>query len=213
VTSLSEAESKRFLGDRGITFPGERVVDSAEAAVSAATDLGLPVAVKLGGAAIAHKSERGLVRLGLASEAQVRQAATELLAAATEADGAVHLLVAPMVRGNRELIAGLHRDAVFGMTVMLGVGGVLAEALDAVSCRLVPIDELDALDMIESLPAQGLLGRLRGEPAVDRPALARILLALSDLAATEPDLLSVDLNPLIVANGVPTPVDALVVRA
>ena len=93
---------------------------------------------KLNGDAIAHKTERGLVRLGLADAAAVRQAAGELLAAATPDDGDVAVLVAPMIRGNRELIAGVLRDPQFGPTVMLGVGGILAEAVADVVFRPAP---------------------------------------------------------------------------
>ena len=111
-------------------------------AVAAPPDaIGYPVVVKLCGDAIAHKTERGLVRLGLARRAtRCAAAAAELLAAATPDDGEVELLVAPMVKGNRELIAGLDRDPQFGVTVMLGVGGVLAEAVADVAFRLVPLD-------------------------------------------------------------------------
>ena len=139
MPTLSEADSKRVLAVHGVTFPDERQVVTADEAITAARDLGHPVVMKLGGAGIAHKTERGLVRLGLADDDAVATAATELLAAARPDDGEVHLLVAPMLRGNRELIAGLHRDEQFGMTVMLGVGGILAEALADVAFRLVPI--------------------------------------------------------------------------
>src|SRR5690606_16672814 len=97
-------------------------------------------------------------------------------------DGEVHLLVAPMLKGNRELIAGLHHDEQFGMTVMLGVGGILAEAVADVSFRLVPITPLDAEEMIEDLATQKLLGEFRGEPAVDRAALVDVLVGLSRAA-------------------------------
>src|SRR5215218_10154083 len=144
MPTLSEAASKELLGTFGVPFPDERVVATAEEAVAAADAIGYPVVAKLGGDAIAHKTERGLVRLGLGSAEQVRDAAAALLAAATPEDGEVHVLVAPMLRGNRELIAGLHHDEQFGMTVMLGVGGILAEAVQDVAFRLVPITRLDA---------------------------------------------------------------------
>jgi acetyl-CoA synthetase (ADP-forming) len=210
MPTLSEADSKRLLTAYGVAFPSEREVDTADAAVAAAQEVGLPVVLKLGGAAIAHKTERGLVRLGLADAAAVRDAAAALLAAATPEDGVVHLLVAPMLRGNRELIAGLHRDDQFGMTVMLGVGGILAEALADVAFRLVPITRQDARDMIDDLATQRLLGELRGEPAVDREALIDVLIGLSDAAVADPDIVSADLNPLIVVDGRPIAVDALV---
>ena len=165
MPTLSEAESKRVLATHGVAFPPEREVLDAAAAQRAAEDLGYPVVLKLGGDAIAHKTERGLVRLGLTDRDAVHAAAEELLGAARPADGEVHLLVAPMLRGNRELIAGLHRDAQFGMTVMLGIGGVLTEALADVAFRLVPITRLDAVlrprvpgTTSARLPARAVLG-------------------------------------------------------
>ena len=210
MPTLSEAASKELLAAFGVPFPAERVVSTAEAAVAAAGEIGYPVVVKLGGDGIAHKTERGLVRLGLGSADQVREGATELLAAATPEDGEVHLLVAPMLRATRELIAGLHDDAQFGMTVMLGVGGILAEAVADVSFRLVPIDRVDAEEMIEDLALQRLLGPFRGEPAVDRAAVADVLLGLSEAARARDDIASADLNPLLIVDGRPVAVDALV---
>lgn len=208
--TLSEAASKRLLARHGVSVPDERTVPDPAAAVAAAREIGYPVAAKLCGDAIAHKTERGLVRLGLADDAAVERAATELLAAATPADGEVEVLIAPMVQGNRELIAGLHKDPQFGACVMLGVGGILAEAVADVAFRLVPLTPLDASELIEDLRTQQLLGPFRGEPAVDRDALAAVLLGLSRLAETEPNVVSVDLNPLIIDRGRPVAVDALV---
>ena len=208
--TLSESDSKELLGRFGVPFAPERVVATADEAVAAAGDLGLPVVVKLNGDAIAHKTERGLVKLGLADADAVRDASTALLGAATAADGEVGLLVAPMLRGNRELIAGLSTDPQFGMTVLLGVGGILAEAVADVSVRPVPITAIDAVDMIDGLATQALLGVFRGEPAVDREALTSVLLGLSAAAEATPELVSADLNPLIVVDGRPIAVDALV---
>jgi acetyl-CoA synthetase (ADP-forming) len=209
-STLSEAESKRLLADHGVPVADEVVVDGPDSAVQAAERLGFPVVAKLCGDAIAHKTERGLVRLGLGDADAVRRAAAELLAAARPEDGDVGVLVAPMVSGNRELIAGLQRDPQFAMTVMLGVGGILAEAVADVAFRLVPIDRVDAQEMIEQLRTQTLLGPFRGEPEVDREALIDVLVGLSDAAVARPDLVSADLNPLIVHEGRPVAVDALV---
>jgi acetyl-CoA synthetase (ADP-forming) len=210
MPTLSEADSKRLLAEHGVPVVQERQVTSADAAAAAADELGYPVVAKLGGPSIAHKTERGLVRLGLQSAEDIRHAATELLAAARPEDGDVHVLVAQMVKGNRELIAGLTRDPQFGMAVMLGVGGILAEAVADVAFRLVPIDRVDAGDMIDELATQKLLGPFRGEPAVDRDALVDVLVGLSQAAEANPQLASADLNPLIVVDGRPVAVDALV---
>jgi acetate---CoA ligase (ADP-forming) subunit beta len=208
--TLSEARSKALLAPFGVPFPDELTAADPDDAVAAAERFGYPVVAKLNGDRIAHKTERGLVRLALSDAGAVRQAATELLGAATPDDGEVSVLVAPMLRATRELIVGLTRDPQFGMTVMVGVGGVLAEALADVSVRLVPIDQVDAADMLDSLDAQALLGPFRGEPAIDRNAVADVLLALSRLALDHPEVVSVDLNPLLVVDGRPVAVDALV---
>jgi succinyl-CoA synthetase beta subunit len=208
--TLSEADSKALLAPFGVPFLPELLVDDPDGAAAAAISIGGPVVAKLCGDAIAHKTERGLVRLGLATPDDARRAAEELFAAATPADGEVQVLVAPMVRATRELIAGLSVDAQFGPTVVLGVGGILAEAVADAVVRLVPISEVDAEDMLDELATQALLGPFRGEPAVDRRAVAAVLLALSDAAERVPGLVAVDLNPLMVVDGEPVAVDALV---
>ena len=209
--TLSEAASKALLVPYGLTVAGERVVHDAITAVDAAEDLGYPVVAKLVGDSIAHKTERGLVRLGLADGPAVERAASELLAAARPDDGDVAVLVAPMIVGNRELIAGLVRDQQFGPTVMLGVGGVLAEAIADVVFRPAPLDAVTAEEMIGALATQGLLGAFRGEAAVSRGHLVDLLVGLGRLASERPDVRSVDVNPLIVTpGGIPIAVDALV---
>lgn len=209
--TLSESASKALLRGYGVPLADEREVETAGAAVAAAQELGFPVVVKLCGDAIAHKTERGLVRLRLGDAAAVEAAANDLLAAATPDDGPVSLLVAPMIAGTREFIAGVVRDPQFGPTVMLGVGGVLAEAVADVAFRPVPISAADADDMIDSLATQKLLGAFRGEAAVDRVQLAAVLLGLSAAAEARPDIASIDVNPLIVRrDGSPVAVDALV---
>ncbi len=212
MPTLSEVESKRLLAQHGVPMLDEQIVPTAEAAVAAANEMGYPVVAKLNGDAIAHKTERGLVKLNLRDAASVHAAASELLSAATPDDGEVQVLVAPMLKGNRELIAGMLSDEQFGPTVMLGIGGVLAEAIQDVVFRLVPITEIDAHEMIEELSTQKLLGEFRGEPAVDRESLVAVLLGLSKLAAADPKIVSVDVNPLIVSplDGRPLAVDALV---
>lgn len=209
--TLSEADSKALLARYGVPFAPERIVADVDDAVRAAAAVGHPVAVKLNGDAITHKSERGLVRLGLADDGAVRAAATELLSAAGPDDGPVTLLVAAMVRGHRELIAGVVRDPQFGPTVMLGLGGILAEAVGDVVFRPAPLDAVTAAEMIEDLATATLLGAFRGEAALDRDGLVDTLVALSRILIEHPDVASIDVNPLIIgADGVPVAVDALV---
>lgn len=208
--TLSEAASKALLREHAVPFAPERLVATVDDAVAAAAEIGHPVVVKLNGDRIAHKTERGLVRLSLGDADAVRVAATDLLAAATPDDGEVGLLVAPMLRATRELIVGLDLDPQFGMTILLGVGGILAEAVADVSMRLVPLTRVDAAEMIDELATQRLLGEFRGEPAVDRDALVDVLVGLADVATAHPEITSVDINPLLVVDGRPVAVDALV---
>jgi len=209
--TLSEAESKALVARYGVPLAPQQLADTADAAADASQALGFPVVVKLNGDRIAHKTERGLVRLRLGDRASVHEAGRELLAKATPDDGAVQLLVARMVQGNRELIAGLIRDQQFGPMVMLGVGGVLAEALADVVFRPVPLDRVTAHEMIDGLATQALLGEVRGEAPVQREGLIDVLLGLSAVAVAHPEVASVDLNPLIVdAAGAVVAVDALV---
>ncbi len=209
--TLSETASRSLLRAYGVPVVDDREVATPDAAVTAAAELGLPVAVKLCGEAIAHKTERGLVRLGLGAAADVRAAAADLLAASSPDDGPVSLLVAPMVGGRRELIVGVVHDPQFGPNVMLGVGGVLAEVIADVVFRPVPITALDATEMIDDLRTQRLLDPFRGEAGVDRDALIAVLIGLSRLAQERQDVAAVDVNPLIVQpDGTPLAVDALV---
>ncbi|MCU0311824.1 MAG: acetate--CoA ligase family protein [Acidimicrobiales bacterium] len=210
TTTMAESDSKELLASYGLEVAAERVVATPDAAVDAAIELGLPVVVKLNGERIAHKTERGLVRLNLRAAEQVREAAAALLSQATPDDGPVSLLVARHLEGHRELIAGVVRDPQLGHAVMLGIGGIAAEALGDVAFRLAPLRRADAEDLIDDLRAQALLGPFRGEPEVDRDRLADALLALSACAIERPDIASIDVNPLKVCAGVPIAVDALV---
>src|SRR5262249_14611682 len=208
--TLSEHASKALVARYGVALPREALATDAAGAGGAAEPFGLPVALQLCGDAIAHKTERDLVRLGLPDAKAVRAAAGDLLGLARPEDGPVQLLVAEQVRGRRELIAGLMRDPQFGPCVLAGRGGIFTEALGDVVFAAAPLSLVEAQRMIDGLRTQPLLGPFRGEPAVDRGALARLLVGLGRLGVERADVRSVDLNPLIVRDGVPVAVDALV---
>ena len=209
--TLSEAASKALLRAAGVPMADEREVQTAREAALAASEIGFPVVAKLCGDAIAHKTERGLVRLKLTDVVAVERAAQELLAAATAQDGEVTVLIAPMVQGNRELIVGVVRDPQFGASVMLGIGGIFAEAIADVVFRPAPLDRITAHEMISDLATQKLLGEFRGEACVNREKLVDVLVGLGALAHSRSDIASIDINPLIIGtDGVPVAVDALV---
>ncbi len=209
--TLSEYASAELLRDFGLRSARSQHVAAPEAAVEAARELGFPVVVKLCGEAIAHKTERSLVRVGLGDAQAVRAAADALWSRRRPEDGEVSLLVAEQVAGQRELIAGLVRDPQLGPCVMFGLGGILAEALGDVVFASAPLRREEALRLPARLSASRLLCEpFRGEPPVDLEALAELLVGLGRLAEERPEVASVDVNPLIVRDGQPIAVDALV---
>ena len=210
-STLSEADSKRLISPHGVPFAQEIICVDAIEAVAAAEKIGYPVVIKVSGDSIAHKTERGLVKLHLKDAEQVSRACEELFALTTVADGNVSLLVAEMVKGDRELIVGVVKDPQFGHMVALGIGGVFAEAIDDVVLRPLPIEHSQALSMINELQHQSILGEFRGSSAVKRDELADLLVRMGDVCAQHPSIESLDINPLIVRpDGSLVAVDALV---
>lgn len=196
MRSLNESASKLLLAGYDIPVVKEIVAKDMEDAVRAAIELKFPVVIKGHGAKLTHKSDRGLVRLGVSSIEQVRKAAQEILeSAGNDLEG---FLIQPMLSGRREFVAGLMRDPVFGPIVMFGLGGVFTEVLDDVVFRAVPIDEIEAEAMLDEIKASKLLGEFRGEHAADRTTLVNCLLGLSRLAVERPDVAEVDINPLLI---------------
>jgi acyl-CoA synthetase (NDP forming) len=203
--SLSEYDSKCVLGAYGVRVIGEALAHDAAAAVNLAGTLGYPVAIKGCAPGLAHKSDLGLVRLNLANAMDVETATREALAAGMPA-----VLVQRMAAGRREIIVGGARDAAFGAYVMLGVGGVAVEAVADVSFCLSPPDDRDVAEMVLELRGSRLFGAFRGEPPVSMQALAETLRAVGRIMDEHPCVSHIDINPLIVENGIPVAVDALI---
>jgi hypothetical protein len=123
----------------------------------------------------------------------------------------VGVLVQEMVKGQRELMAGLTRDPQFGPCVMFGLGGIFTEILKDVSFRLAPLEEKDALDMMEEIKGHRILDAIRGMEQVNRRTVAGILIALGAVGVENERIKEIDVNPLIIRKGEPIAVDALVV--
>ena len=207
--ALSEFESKQLLAAYGIPLTGEELASGASGAVAAAERLGYPVAVKACSPALMHKSDTGLVALDLRDASSVEAA----VAAIGEAAGDVALdgyLVQRMVEGKREVIVGGIRDKLFGPCVMLGLGGVLVEAIADVVFRLAPLEERDAFEMVNEVRAQRVFDEVRGEPALDREALAEVLVGVGRVLEAHPAVAQIDINPLIIEGARPLAVDALI---
>lgn len=197
---LTEAEAMRLLACYGIPLAPWSVAESPADARRAADALAYPVVVKAISPAIIHKSEFGAVRVGLANGDAVESAVIEMQeAVARRAPDAVieGFLLQRQVAGGREFVAGVTRDHSFGPLVMFGLGGIYVEALRDVVFRLAPIGRVDAMEMLDGIRGSALLGPIRGEPAVDREALADVLVRLSRLASDCHSIQEIDMNPLL----------------
>jgi acyl-CoA synthetase (NDP forming) len=180
----------------GVPLAAESLVATPAAAARAARRLGFPVAVKLVAPDLPHKTEAGAVALDLRSPGAVRRAAAAMLARAGRRpiEG---LLVQRMARGV-EVLAGVTRDPTFGLLLVVGAGGVHAEALGQVTSRPLPVSRRDLYEMLGEVPALGALRGWRGAPPADRPALVAALAAVARLAAAlGDDLVGLDVNPII----------------
>lgn len=208
--ALSEYDAKRLLSGYGVPVTREALVRDAGQAVAFARRIGGPVALKAGGAELLHKTEAGLVKLNLTGDAQVAAAFEELSSRA--GGGFEGILVQEMVAGQREVVAGLVRDAQFGPCVMLGLGGVFTEAIDDAAMRMAPVDEADVAQMIGDLRGKAIFGAWRGQAPADLKALAAVLAGLSRIGLEHGPVAEIDINPLIItAAGSIVAVDALVV--
>ena len=207
--SLLTHDGQQALFERyGIPQAPAVLARTPDAARRAARDLGFPVALKLVARDLAHKSDAGGVLLGIASEAELDRgwAALERIAVPAK-DG---VLVQKMVRGDHELIAGTKHDEVFGPVVVFGLGGIYVEILRESVMRLAPFTEAGAKDLIASARFYPILAGARGKRPVDLGALALILSRLSLLAAEQPHIQSVDLNPIMASAEGAVVVDAKV---
>ncbi|MGW7044919.1 acetate--CoA ligase family protein [Streptomyces avermitilis] len=197
---LSEHAAKQLLRAYGIRVPREQLVTSAAAAVRAASLVGYPVVMKASGAQIAHKTELGLVKIGLTSASQVRDAYRELTDIARyEGISLDGVLVCQMVERGVELVVGVTHDQLFGPTVTVGLGGVLVEVLRDVAVRVPPFGEDQARAMLGELRGRALLDGVRGGPPVDVDALVEVVIRVQRMALElGDDLAELDINPLMV---------------
>ena len=209
MRSLSEFESGRLLDSYGIPVVATILATTRQEAVEAAAGTGYPVVLKGCSAGLTHKSEAGVVKLNLTTSAEVASAFAAIETAAAGAlDG---ILVQPQIKGTRELVAGMVRDPQFGPCVMFGLGGIFTEVLDDACFRIAPLQERDALAMMDTIRGSAILGPVRGTAPADRSALSRTLIALGRIGLENDQVEAIDVNPLLLQeNGTPVAVDAAI---
>lgn len=208
-TALSEYESKQVLASYGIPVTREELVTNPANLSEAVRKIGCPLVMKGCAAEIAHKTEKGLIRVDLRNEDEARTAFDEISAAMEGTDQAV--LVQQMVKGQRELVVGMTRDPQFGPCVMFGLGGIFTEILEDTSFRVAPLEKRDALEMMQEIKACKILEAVRGMAPADKDMLADILISIGRLGIENEAVKEIDINPVIISEGKPVAVDALIV--
>ncbi len=218
ATVLPEYAARGLLEAYGIPFPRSALARDVEEAVRAGDGIGFPVVLKVASPDISHKTDVGGVAVNLRNAAELRGAwermdrSVRAAAPSARIDG---FEVEAQVPAGKEVLLGIQRDPSFGPIVVFGMGGIYVEALRDVTFRLAPVRPLSAQHMIESIRAYPLLRGVRGEPASDLAALGEAIERISQLAVERPEVVELDLNPLIVrpaGHGV-TAVDARIVLA
>lgn len=214
---LTEYDAKRLLARWGVPVTREILCSSLEDVLSAASEIGYPVALKLMSPDIIHKTEVGAVALRLKDEEELRNAFGRLLERSLKAIPGARirgLLVQEMVTGGVECMIGVKRDPVFGPFVAVGLGGIYVEILKDLSLRHAPVDVEEARRMIASLRGFPLLSGARGSTPKDTDALAGMVSRVSLMALTEESLAELDINPVLVLDegGGAIAVDAAVIK-
>ena len=215
--ALSELESKEILKAYGIKVSRDVLTTSPAEAARAATMLGLPVVLKVSSRDILHKSDLGLVKVGLGTPKAMRDAYHELTERARAAKPRASIdgvLVCEQITGGVETVIGVAQDQLFGPTVMFGLGGIFIEVLKDVTFRVPPFGKDEALRMTHEVKGSALLDGVRGQPRVNRNALVDTIMRVQRLAVDlSKDVAELDINPLVVRPGAlgATALDALIV--
>jgi acetyl-CoA synthetase (ADP-forming) len=207
--TLSEYESKDFLKSYGIPVTREILVRSREECMKAAHAIGYPLVLKGCSPSLAHKTEKGMVRVDVRSEQEALLAFEELTSRMEGEEKGI--LVQEMIKGARELVAGMTRDPQFGPCVMFGLGGIFTEILKDIAFRVAPLEKRDALDMTQEIKAHKILGAVRGMPVADLDLLCDILVKVGVIGMENEIIQEIDINPLILSGDKPVAVDALIV--
>jgi len=200
-SSLSEEEAMQVISAYGFKIPKSTLAASEAEAVRVAEEIGYPVVMKISSPNILHKSDFGGVIIGIKNAVDVRRCFSDITQKArrlmpeAEIKG---ILVQQMITGGKEVILGMSRDPQFGPLLMFGLGGIYVEVLKDVAFRIAPIDSQEAEEMVREIRAFPLLQGVRGEVPVDIDAIVNNLLRLSQLATDCPEIMEMDINPLVV---------------
>ena len=196
-------EAVNLLTMIGIPVNPCRVAADENTAIAAADEIGYPVALKIRSQVITHKTDFGGVILGIKDQAAFRQAYSQMMKKTREIDPAAQVTVEPMATAGVELFVGMTDDQQFGPVMAFGLGGTLLELYNDTTFRLIPLKRDDAADMLKSIKGAKILEGYRGQHPVDKEALIDMILNLSRLVESAPQIKEIDLNPVFAySNGV-----------
>ncbi len=208
--AMTEDDAKKIFSAYDIPVVTEKRQTDPKRVVDDCQKIGFPVVLKGLGSRLLHKTETGLVHVGLSDTSRVKEAVKQIKKRA--GDQLEGFIIQPRVLGNREFVAGMFRDPQFGPVILFGLGGVLTEALKDVAFKIAPLNDMDIQDMFDQLASKKLFSAFRGEKAVSIKIMKQVLKGLSDISLEYPDIKEIDINPLIVQpNGNPVAVDGLIV--
>ncbi len=181
----------------GVRVAPYRIVRTGDEAVSAASEIGLPVALKIISPDIVHKSDVGCIKLNVSSEEDVASAFYEIISNAERYTRMISgVLVQKMISGGREVIIGMKRDMQFGPVIMFGLGGIFVEIFKDISFRIAPLSVEDAYKMMAETKSYRVLRGVRGEKGCDIDAIAEVLMRISQLCMDFPEIMEIDINPV-----------------
>ncbi len=201
--ALGEIEAREVIEAYGMRLPQSRLARSPEEAAQIASDIGFPVVMKISSPDILHKSDIGGVKVGVGSASEARDAyeLIEYRARKYSRDAEIWgVLVQEMVPKGREVLVGMVRDPQFGPLIAFGLGGIYVEVLQDVAFRLAPVSQEEVHEQVQSIRTFPLLRGVRGEPPADIPKAEEIVLRASQLVTDFPEIVEMDINPLVVNN-------------
>ena len=211
---LTEIEAKQILQEAGIECTNTKLAANKDEAVLLSEKIGYPVVLKISSVDITHKSDAGGVKINLKNKQAVESAFDEIMNACTsqfpEAD-IEGISVQGMAEPGTEVIIGMTNDPSFGPVLMFGLGGVFVEVLKDVSFRIVPIEKVDASEMISEIKGRKLLEGYRGHDSADIPFLEDMLLKLSNFVDNTPGIQEIDMNPVFAYKSGAMVVDARII--
>ena len=190
-----------LLVEHGLPAFVSSPVKTASEAVAAAEKINGSVAMKIVSPDILHKSDAGGVKLNLTTGAEVSRAFEDILANANKYNDSADIrgvIVTPMAKAGVEVIIGTKIDDQFGPIIMFGLGGILVEVLKDVSFRVLPLTPEGAGEMMGEIKASAILDGVRGNPPVDKESLKQLLLKVSEIIESYPEIREMDLNPVII---------------